>query len=230
MAYQFGQFRKEQYPYSNYVKQFDKNEYTLTTVEARTDIVAGIAFTDVAIKKSFTPSDGSMLVRVSARCFDRDTTITVKLAKDNVSSLSTTNIQTIAALELPKMGTAETEFITFDLIVTPSDSYAQLIFTIDRDAGDFTGDERKWIPGLEFIVESFGTISNIIPSLDIENKGRLKQIGVQGPTGLLMCINGEAIRIGRTGIYEIKNGISVNSIGFIVEPNDNKIFILDYQY
>lgn len=228
MAYQFGQFRKEQYPYSNYVKQFDKNEYTLTTVEAKTDIVAGISFTDVAIKKSFTPSDGSMLVRVSARCFDRDTTITVKLAKDNVSSLSTTNIQTIAALELPKMGTAETEFITFDLIVTPSDSYAQLIFTIDRDAGDFTGHERKWVPGLEFIVQSFGTISNIIPTLDIENKGRLKQIGVQGRAGLEMCINGEMIRVGRSGIYEINHGVDITFIGFIPDESDH--FLMDYQF
>lgn len=228
MAYQFGQFRKEQYPYSNYVKQFDKNEYTLITVEAKTDIVAGISFTDVAIKKSFTPSDGSMLVRVSARCFDRDTTITVKLAKDNVSSLSTTNIQTIAALELPQRGEAETEFVTFDLIVTPSDSYAQLIFTIDRDAGDFTGYERKWIPGLEFIVESFGTISNIIPTLDIENKGRLKQIGVQGRAGLEMCINGEMIRVGRSGIYEINHGVDITFIGFIPDESDH--FLMDYQF
>lgn len=228
MAYQFGQFRKEQYPYSNYVKQFDKNEYTLTTVEAKTEIVAGISFTDVAIKKSFTPSDGSMLVRVSARCFDRDTTITIKLAKDNVSSLSTTNIQTIAALELPQKGEAETEFVTFDLIVTPSDSYAQLIFTIDRDAGDFTGHERKWTPGLEFIVESFGTISNIIPTLDIENKGRLKQIGVQGRAGLEMCINGEMIRVGRSGIYEINHGVDITFIGFIPDESDH--FLMDYQF
>ena len=47
---------------------------------------------------------------------------------------------------------------------------------------------------------------------------------------MLMCINGEEIRIGRTGIYEINYGISINTIGFIVEPNDGKNFILDYQY
>ena len=228
MAYQFGQFRKEQYNFNDYVKQFDKNAYTLTTVEAKTDIVAGISFTDIAIKKAFTPSDGSMLVRVSMRCFTRDTAVTVKLAKDNVSSLSTTNVQTIAALEVPQMGEAETEFVTFDLIVTPSDSYAQLIFAIDRDAGDFTGSERKWVPGIEFIVESFGTISNIIPSLDIENKGRLKQIGVQGRPGLEMCINGEMIRVGRSGIYEINHGVDITFIGFI--PDDSDHFLMDYQY
>jgi len=45
-----------------------------------------------------------------------------------------------------------------------------------------------------------------------------------------MCINGEEIRIGPSGIYEIKNGYTVNFIGFAILPNDNNYFILDYQY
>ena len=35
-----------------------------------------------------------------------------------------------------------------------------------------------------------------------------------------MCINGEEIRIGRTGIYELNNGITVQYIGFIVKESD----------
>ena len=45
-----------------------------------------------------------------------------------------------------------------------------------------------------------------------------------------MSIEGELIRVGRSGIYEINNGVSIKYIGFIVEPNDNKYFVLDYQY
>ena len=41
--------------------------------------------------------------------------------------------------------------------------------------------------------------------------------------------NGEPIRIGRSGLYEINNGINTTFIGFIVEA-DEKYFILDYQY
>ena len=44
-----------------------------------------------------------------------------------------------------------------------------------------------------------------------------------------MSINGEAIRIGRSGLYEINNGINTTFIGFIIEANE-KYFILDYQY
>ena len=60
----------------------------------------------------------------------------------------------------------------------------------------------------------------------------LLQIGVQGDPGLLMCINGEEIRIGRSGLYEILNGYKITFIGFIIntEPEDDRYFILDYQY
>ena len=81
-------------------------------------------------------------------------------------------------------------------------------------------------------VDNLSLIYNIMDYLrtSIDNKGRLKQIGVQGPTGLLMNINGESIRIGRTGIYEINNGVTITSIGFIIEDGNTDNFILDYQY
>ena len=81
-------------------------------------------------------------------------------------------------------------------------------------------------------IESLKEIYNVIETINssIDNKGRLKQIGVQSAPGLMMSIEGELIRVGRSGIYEINNGISINYIGFIVEPNDNKYFVLDYQY
>ena len=51
----------------------------------------------------------------------------------------------------------------------------------------------------------------------------------------MMCINGEEIRIGRTGIYELNNGITVQYIGFIVKESDftqdgKDYFIMDFQY
>ena len=45
-----------------------------------------------------------------------------------------------------------------------------------------------------------------------------------------MCIDGEQIRIGRSGLYEINNGVVISFLGFIVAEDDNKYFILDYQY
>lgn len=230
MAYKFGQFRKEQYTYSNYVKQLDKNDYTLTSIETKAEIFSGITFSDISIKRAFSSADGSLLIRIAVARFNRETTVTVKLAKENVSPLATTNVQTVASLVVPAAITAEEQStpVMFDIMVTPSDSYAQLIFAIDRDGQDFTETPRAWIPAQSFMIESFGTISNIIPSLDIENKGRLKQIGVQGRPGLEMCINGEMIRVGRSGIYEINHGVDITFIGFIPDEEDH--FLMDYQY
>jgi hypothetical protein len=64
----------------------------------------------------------------------------------------------------------------------------------------------------------------------------LTKIGIQGPPGMLMCINGEPIRIGPSGIYEIKNGYKINFLSFIrKESYENGAqqldsFIVDYQY
>lgn len=80
---------------------------------------------------------------------------------------------------------------------------------------------------LTFTVEKVCSIYNILQFLQLAS---LKQIGVQGPTDLLMCVNGEEIQIGRTGIYEVNNGVKITSLGFVVETNDKKNFIVDYQY
>ena len=38
---------------------------------------------------------------------------------------------------------------------------------------------------------------------------------------MLMCINKEQIRIGKSGIYEINNGIKINFIGFVPKSTLN---------
>ena len=230
MAYNFGQFRKEQYTYSNYVKQLDKNGYTLASITTAAENFSGIEFKDITIKRAFSTADGSLLLRVAMTRFTRRTSVTVKLAKENGTALDTINVQTVATLIVPE-GTTSEELSTpvlFDIVITPSDSYAQLIFAIDRDGQDFTETPRAWIPTQSFMITSFGTISNIIPSLDINNRNKLKQIGVQSRPGLEMCINGEMVRVGRSGIYEINHGIDITFMGFMPDEDDH--FLMDYQY
>lgn len=230
MAYKFGQFRKEQYTYSNYVKQLDKNEYLLTSIQTES-LESGIIFNDISIRRNFSTVDGSIFIRFAiTKRFSRDTNMTIKLARENASALDTINTQTIANITIPK-GESSEEMSTpviFDIVVSPSDNYSQLIFAIDRDQYDYTETSRELIPTHTFILESFGTISNIISTLDIENTGRLKQIGIQSRPGLEMCINGEMIRVGRSGIYELNHGIDITFIGFMPEEDDH--FLMDYQY
>jgi hypothetical protein len=74
------------------------------------------------------------------------------------------------------------------------------------------------------IVNVLNIINNNNQNSSIVN---FTKIGVQGPSGLLMCINGEEIRVWPSGIYEIRNGYKVSFIGFVV-LDDNVSFILDY--
>lgn len=230
MAYNFGQFRKEQFTYSNYVKQLDRNEYTLASVSTKAEGFTGISFSDVAIKRGFSKADGSLFIRIALTRFSRPTNLTVKLVKENTSAFSSKNVQTVAHISIPAGSNTEelSTPVVYDLVVTPNDNYAQLVFSIDRDGQDFTETPRRWTPTHTFMIYSFGTISNIISSLNIENRGRLKQIGIQSRPGLEMCINGEMIRVGRSGIYEINHGIDITFVGFMPEEDDH--FLMDYQY
>ena len=47
---------------------------------------------------------------------------------------------------------------------------------------------------------------------------------------MVMAINGEEIRIGQSGYYEL-NDFEITSFGIAAETNsDNNTFIMDYQY
>ena len=78
-------------------------------------------------------------------------------------------------------------------------------------------------------IEKLQEINNLITALNVSSTGKLKQIGVQSAPGFLMSIDGEPVRVGRTGMYEINYGVSISYLGFVI--NDDKTqFLLDYQY
>lgn len=75
-------------------------------------------------------------------------------------------------------------------------------------------------------------INAILPP---ENIDKISRIGVWGPSGLLMSINGEPIRVGPSGYYELKN-FDITSFGVFVPDEEDAAnlyqnnFTVDYQY
>jgi hypothetical protein len=150
--------------------------------------------------------------------------------------------QNLGTLKIEKRDSevAPLEYATFDIVIPPNAEYNQIWFKLNRTLTDYNvvnmdDETNKETNGriLRAEIVLFAEINNVIDVLNpaIENKGRLKQIGVQSAPGLQMCIDGEQIRVGRSGIYEINNGVNVQFLGFIIEPdNDGKYFLLDYQY
>lgn len=130
--------------------------------------------------------------------------------------------------------------IFFEIIISPNAQYDEIIWELNRTDADFRvytqengQSTAENIIGRKMIVKiyEFAKLINIVQTLQEGSYPNLKyltKIGIQGPPALLTCINGQQIRLGRNGIYEINNGINVTSINFI--PNNNDYFIMDFEY
>lgn len=158
-------------------------------------------------------------------------TFTISLRND-----TTGTEQFLKSITLPVE--EEAKVANIELIFTPNITFSKIIIRMDRNAIDFglsyienniTYTGRKFILGEneENNSEDFKIYSII--NKKPESVKSFNKIGVQGPPGLLMCINGQEIRVGPSGIYETRNGYKINFIGFIVKDNRDN-FILDYQY
>ena len=230
--YKFGQFRKSQL--SSYLIPL---EYTLNDLAVQSSLSRGITFIDKGIDldnalQALDSGGKQKSYYIRFKIYKQTTKqfITVRLVNTEKTS---DNVQTIENLEIDA-GNAD-DYSIFELVLSPNDNhtYNQIYFELNRELIDYNTLNTDGTYGRKIIltIDNLSEIYNVINFLQtsIENKGVLKQIGVQGPPGLLMSINGEAIRVGRSGLYEINNGINTSFIGFIIE-DDEKYFILDYQY
>ena len=118
----------------------------------------------------------------------------------------------------------------YEAIVMPnSEDYNTLVFErIRATAADSTG--QYYSVGISEV--SLYELANAMPP----GVSKIHQLGLQGPPGLLFSVNGEELRIGKSGIYELKD-ITVTKLGFVIKNTspipfaDGKdYFILDYYY
>lgn len=232
MSFNLGQFRRPQL--SSYITQLT---YNIIDIKSETEISQAITFTDKAMElqgSSVLESGKNYYLKFKIyKRLDSEQSITVRLQN---STEIQDNIQTMATYTIAKGSGAD--FVIYEMILAPNGTYNQIVFELNRTSFDYTMENEDGTNGriIEIEIDNFELIYNVIDHLNTTlGITELKKIGVQGPPGLLMCINGEEIRIGRSGIYEINNGVIITFIGFIVkqssQTNDNlDYFILDYQY
>ena len=123
----------------------------------------------------------------------------------------------------------------FELTFTPNATYNQILWELQRTALDYQLDNGRL---MNITIKNYTRLINIISTLKqiYSNMTYLTKIGIQGPPSLLMCINGEQIRIGKSGIYEINNDvIKITSISFVpkqatLTSNEVDYFIMDFEY
>ena len=145
------------------------------------------------------------------------------------------------------------QYAVYETILAPNASYSQFniisgremvdyVTTINPETGkQWEGNDLANYQGrkIEISACQICKLNNILGNNSIPSS--LTKIGIQGPPGMLMCINGEPIRIGPSGIYEIRNGYKITFLSFIKKVYDVTVegetlvvnpdtFIVDYQY
>ena len=233
MSFQFGQFRRNQL--SSFLTPLS---YGLTTITSQSIISSAITFLDNILVLSGnnivkpTESDGvrtkNYYIRFKVYKKANPQTIKIKLVNTNKTS---DNIQVLKSIVVE--GGRESDYSSYEIVISPNNIYNRILFELQRELEDYNiiNEDGTYGRICNIYIDRLDEVYNVINHLSsLINKTSLLQIGVQSAPGLLMCINGEEIKVGRSGLYEILNGYKISFIGFIVEPDDNKYFILDYQY
>lgn len=164
--------------------------------------------TDVKVSATLTNSSSYYLKFSVAGNKSYSQKFTVKLTSS--SDLT----QTIDTYTVPATSGSK----TYEMIFTPNSSYNAIVLELSR-----TSEDSKV---MSVTIEDFYIVNNIISNFGTVE---IKKIGIQGKPGQIICLNGEQIRIGRSGFYEIDNGYSITSIGFVIRESTD-YFIVDYQY
>lgn len=125
-----------------------------------------------------------------------------------------------------------------DITFTPDFNFPYLIFEVERNSITINDGSYYYCTG----INKAEVLTNIIetPAFGPGNGQILKQIGIQGPPELGFSVNGESLKLGKTGIYE-SNNMNIKSLGFIIDRNnaqdtnpikidDPTFFIVDYLY
>lgn len=135
--------------------------------------------------------------------------------------------------------TRGTGTVYFEAILSPNATYNQILWGLQRTAFDYRMLNADGTYGrvMNIVDYTFTRLIDVLTTLKSTYPGieYLTKIGIQGPPSLLMCINREQIRIGKTGIYEINNGINITSISFVpktstLSSDGLDYFIMDFEY
>lgn len=129
--------------------------------------------------------------------------------------------------------------VYFEAILSPNATYNQVLWELQRTALDYNMLNADGTSGrvMDVVNYTYTRLIDVLTALKSTYPGMkyLTKIGIQGPPSLLMCINREQIRVGKTGIYEINNGINITSISFVpktstLSSDGLDYFIMDFEY
>lgn len=185
------------------VAYFAENKYTDTTIDITNSFLKGEKyFLSVEIKRigAGTESTGN------PETGNTEKTIDIRLLKTGSTIIDAGN-QYIDTIILPKVekGDKGQKITTsiFNFIITPNDTYQRIAFILNRDL--YNINDIKLSANIN--VKKFVKLKNLIGNgINVSGSNiNITQIGIHARPGTLMCINGEPIRIGKRGVFELNS-------------------------
>ena len=122
----------------------------------------------------------------------------------------------------------------FEMIFRPIEKgFVSIVLSMTRQSEDYNiqhttgnGTEYGRILDLDKTICELYKVNNLVNSMN--SNANLDRIGVWGHSGLMMAINGEEIKIGPSGFYELSE-VPVSSLG-VVARDFNDSFTVDYEF
>ena len=185
------------------VAYFAKNQYTDTTIDMSSqDLITGEKyFLSVEIERIGAGTEDSGNPEMG----NTEKEIVIKLLNgDDILDIKNQYIETIILPKAERVGEQQT--ITksvFNFIIAPNDKYQRIAFILKRDLTNINDIKLS----ANITVKKFFKLNNLIgDAIKVSGSNvNITQIGVHARPGTLMCINGEAIRIGKRGVFELNS-------------------------
>lgn len=223
-AFPFGQIvKKPDFPYF-----YSDSNLTISKYDNRPSdsIDEGIIFEDAIL----IPSSGYLLegnhylLRVNVKRNLSQQKYNVSLITVNDSQATNITSQYIGSYDVPIQVTNE-DTSTIEIMFTPkTNGFNYILFALERTIKDdyseydsySTEEQSIGRQAWKYITPVFlGRFTNILN----QNNSTLVlvKMGIQATPGSLFCVNGQAIRVGPSGLYQINNGYEINFLGAAVK-------------
>ena len=131
----------------------------------------------------------------------------------DVSLMNDDDFDEVQVIKTIDIGQGAEGWVDVEFIFKPVKNFNRLAFILHRTRRDYYGGDVRY-PII--IYQELSQVNNLIPI--VTGGMPLLKLGIQADPGTITVINGEEIRIGKTGMDEIRNGFIEMDFFSVVAP------------
>lgn len=176
---------------------------------SRTNALSSSAFSDECIRNITLTAGEYYYFTCQIKKMLSVQTFNVHMIYLTDSAISNVSSQFVKTITIP--GGDIEEWVPVEFTLAPIFNFNAILFELNRTNEDY----RVAVRYPKIAYQQLGHINSLTSRV---NGAPFLKIGVQSKPGLNMCINGEEIHVGRTGIFELRDGTIPISFFSIVNP------------